>query len=126
MAVRVFTVLAFSQPFCGERRAVQPRQVYITGTVRHGFSGPIFPQSHLYFRGDETMCSQTVATLEIDDLRQIRGCQRLSANTAEVVLYQMRHIQHHAAQLNLLLRQTTDSAPGWVRRTNISPQRGST
>jgi hypothetical protein len=23
-------------------------------------------------------------------------------------------VQHHTAQLNLLLRQATDSAPGWV------------
>ncbi|MEP7131589.1 MAG: DinB family protein [Acidobacteriota bacterium] len=33
----------------------------------------------------------------------------------ELVLYGMRHVQHHAAQLNLLLRQNTDSAPEWVR-----------
>jgi len=25
-------------------------------------------------------------------------------------------VQHHAAQLNLLLRQAIDSAPGWVFR----------
>ena len=35
---------------------------------------------------------------------------------AELLLYNMRHVQHHAAQLNLLLRQETDSAPGWVAR----------
>ena len=33
---------------------------------------------------------------------------------AELYLYNMRHLQHHAAQLNLLLRQQTDSAPRWV------------
>lgn len=32
----------------------------------------------------------------------------------ESLLYNMRHVQHHTAQLNLLLRQATDSAPGWV------------
>jgi len=32
----------------------------------------------------------------------------------ELLLYNMRHVQHHAAQLNLILRQQTDSAPGWV------------
>jgi hypothetical protein len=26
----------------------------------------------------------------------------------------MRHVQHHAAQLNLILRQQIDSAPRWV------------
>ena len=34
----------------------------------------------------------------------------------ELLLYNMRHVQHHAAQLNLILRQRIDSAPGWVAR----------
>jgi hypothetical protein len=33
------------------------------------------------------------------------------------MLYNLRHVQHHAAQLNLILRQVTDSAPDWVGRT---------
>ena len=36
---------------------------------------------------------------------------------AELQVYNMRHVQHGAAQLNLILRQKTDSAPGWVART---------
>ena len=32
----------------------------------------------------------------------------------EALLYNMRHVQHHAAQLNLILRQMTDAAPKWV------------
>jgi len=32
----------------------------------------------------------------------------------EILLYNMRHIQHHSAQLNLILRQTIDNAPNWV------------
>ena len=35
----------------------------------------------------------------------------------ELLLSGMRHVQHHAAQLNLLLRQNTGSAPRWVKRT---------
>lgn len=35
----------------------------------------------------------------------------------ELLLDNMRHVQHHAAQLNLILRQETDSAPGWVAKT---------
>jgi len=34
----------------------------------------------------------------------------------ELLLYNLRHVQHHAAQLNLLLRQRAGSAPGWVAR----------
>ena len=39
---------------------------------------------------------------------------RMSA--LELLLYNLRHVQHHTAQLNLLLRQHTDSAPRWVGR----------
>src|SRR5277367_6485190 len=37
-------------------------------------------------------------------------------SNGELLLYNMRHVQHHAAQLNLLLRQTTNSAPRWVAK----------
>jgi DinB superfamily len=32
----------------------------------------------------------------------------------EILLYNLRHIQHHSAQLNLLLRQNINDAPTWV------------
>jgi DinB superfamily len=35
----------------------------------------------------------------------------------ELLFDNMRHVQHHAAQLNLMLRQKTDAAPNWVFRT---------
>lgn len=34
----------------------------------------------------------------------------------ELQLVTLRHLQHGAAQLNLLLRQTIDAAPQWVKR----------
>ena len=40
----------------------------------------------------------------------------LDVTFAELLLYNMRHVQHHAAQLNLILRRTIDSAPRWTRR----------
>ncbi len=33
---------------------------------------------------------------------------------AEVLVYATRHVQHHAAQLNLVLRHATGATPGWV------------
>ena len=36
----------------------------------------------------------------------------------ELLLYNMRHIQHHAAQLNLILRQDIQDAPEWVSRAS--------
>jgi hypothetical protein len=32
----------------------------------------------------------------------------------EIVLYNLRHLQHHTAQLNLLLRSNTNTAAAWV------------
>lgn len=34
----------------------------------------------------------------------------------ELLIYNLRHVQHHAAQLNLILRQDIDAAPDWVSR----------
>jgi hypothetical protein len=34
----------------------------------------------------------------------------------ELLLYNMRHVQHHAAQLNMLLRREINDAPRWVSR----------
>jgi hypothetical protein len=38
-------------------------------------------------------------------------------NIFENIINNMRHIQHHAAQLNLILRQQTNGAPNWVAQT---------
>ena len=35
-------------------------------------------------------------------------------SVAELLLYNMRHVPEHAAQLDLLLGQRVGSAPGWV------------
>lgn len=38
----------------------------------------------------------------------------MNYSVLEILFYNMRHVQHHAAQLNLLLRQSIDQAPDWV------------
>jgi hypothetical protein len=38
----------------------------------------------------------------------------MSYPVIEILLYNMRHVQHHAAQLNLLLRQEINDAPDWL------------
>jgi DinB superfamily len=38
----------------------------------------------------------------------------------ELLLYNMRHVQHHTGQLNLLLRQGMNDSPDWVSRTKGS------
>ena len=56
----------------------------------------------------------TIETLTDEKARQRRSYGWGEASFAELLLYNMRHVQHHTAQLNLILRQRTDSAPGWV------------
>ncbi|MBK8554122.1 MAG: hypothetical protein IPL53_24965 [Ignavibacteria bacterium] len=40
--------------------------------------------------------------------------ETLRYSVFEILLYNMRHVQHHAAQLNLLLRKKINMAPDWV------------
>jgi len=42
---------------------------------------------------------------------QSRASHREDYSVLEILLYNLRHVQHHSAQLNLLLRQRIDSAP---------------
>ena len=51
-----------------------------------------------------------------------RACERRRFGSNDAILLEwlldsMRHVQHHTAQLHLILRQKTESAPRWVRRT---------
>ncbi len=45
------------------------------------------------------------------------GFEWVDTNVLELFLYNMRHVQHHAAQMNFVLRQMTNSAPAWVKKT---------
>lgn len=51
----------------------------------------------------------------------LRGSVRLDVPALEVVLYELRHVQHHAAQLNALLRSEGVEPPRWVRRLDGPP-----
>jgi hypothetical protein len=48
---------------------------------------------------------------------QSRSLTRPELTALELWFYSMRHLQHHAGQLNLLLRQTIGDSPRWVKRT---------
>lgn len=40
-------------------------------------------------------------------------------SNGELLIYNMRHVQHHAAQLNMLLRQAGVSPPRWVSKGGV-------
>jgi hypothetical protein len=48
--------------------------------------------------------------------RWIMPSWNMNFSVLELLLYNMRHVQHHAAQLNMMLRQEINNAPRWVRR----------
>jgi hypothetical protein len=72
---------------------------------------------HAYLEHGRKKCRATIAALTDERARQRCGFERPDVSVAELLLYTMRHVQHHAAQLNLILRQTTGSAPRWVGKT---------
>jgi hypothetical protein len=65
-------------------------------------------------------CRATVASLTEEMLHRRSGFDWLDISAAEVHLYNIRHVQHHAGQLNLILRQHVGSAPRWVRKSNLA------
>jgi DinB family protein len=71
-----------------------------------------------YLQSTREKCHKFIAGLTAEKLeeRWIEEEGGMNYAVLEIVLYNMRHVQHHAAQLNLLLRQKINNAPGWVAR----------
>jgi hypothetical protein len=59
-------------------------------------------------------CRATIEALTDEKVGQLCSFPWGEVSFAELLLYTMRHVQHSAGQLNLVLRQKTDSAPRWV------------
>ena len=70
-----------------------------------------------YVNFNREKCSAAISGLTEEKLNE-RWIEEGSMNYAfiELLFYNMRHVQHHAAQLNMMLRQTINRAPGWVAR----------
>jgi uncharacterized damage-inducible protein DinB len=64
-------------------------------------------------------CRARIDALTEETADERCGFERPEVTLAELLLYNMRHVQHHAGQLNLILRQRTDSAaPRWVAKAS--------
>lgn len=73
-----------------------------------------------YLAGSREKCQRLIEGLTEESLSE-RFTEhpemgRMDYSLPEILLYNMRHVQHHAAQVNLYLRQTVDDAPGWLGR----------
>jgi hypothetical protein len=73
-----------------------------------------------YLAYGRAKCLAVVEALTDESARERCGFERLDMPLGELLLYSMRHVQHHAAQLNLLLRQNIDDAPRWVARAKLA------
>lgn len=61
-------------------------------------------------------CGAAFATLDEKRAMSRCGFAAREMSVLELHLYSMRHVQHHTAQLHLLLRQGAGMASGWVGR----------
>ena len=59
-------------------------------------------------------CRNKIESLTNERIGQPSGFMDGKLAVLELHLYNMRHVQHHTAQLNLLLRQKINDAPRWV------------
>ena len=70
-----------------------------------------------YLRHCREKCRSTLASLTEEQARRVCfSGSPYEMPFAELLLYTLRHVQHHVAQLNLLLRQNVGAAPTWVKR----------
>jgi hypothetical protein len=67
-----------------------------------------------YLAHGRQKCRETILGMTDGKAIQLWRFATVNLSVAELHLYNMRHVQHHAAQLNLILRQTIDCAPRWV------------
>ena len=70
---------------------------------------------HAYLVHGREKCRTAIETMTEERANRRCGFDWVDASNAELLLYNMRHVQHHAAQLNLVLREATGVSPGWVR-----------
>ena len=83
-------------------RGILPERVYSKGEVLN------------YLELCRRKCYETIDNLTPERAGTQCAFSWGRVSFAELLLYNLRHVQHHAGQLNLILRQQTDSAPGWV------------
>jgi hypothetical protein len=60
-----------------------------------------------------------IATMDEERAERPYKFRKAQISTAELILYTMRHLQHHSAQLNLLLRQRHDQGSAWVAVSKV-------
>jgi hypothetical protein len=71
-----------------------------------------------YLAHGRAKCRAFIEGLTDEAARAPQRFRPFEGSVLELLYYNLRHVQHHAAQLNLILRQQTDSAPRWVSQAD--------
>lgn len=74
-----------------------------------------------YLRHGREKCRDVIHSLTDAAAGGPSGFAWLQCTVAELHLYNLRHVQHGAAQLNLRLRDAGATVPAWVARTATEP-----
>ena len=71
-----------------------------------------------YLQSSREKCREAITALTEENIndRWISPLGHRNYKILELLLYNMRHVQHHAAQLNMMLRQEINNAPDWIGR----------
>ena len=83
-----------------------------------GFPERVYTKAELqeYLQYARKKCQTRIETLVDEKAPQRCRSDWPEMTVAELLLYNMRHTQEHAAQLSLFLGQKVGSAPGWVAK----------
>jgi hypothetical protein len=72
-----------------------------------------------YLRVCRDRCRSAIAALTQETAARRCEFEWVQESYVELVLRSIRHVQHHTAQLNWVLREKTGSAPRWVGTTKV-------
>lgn len=67
-----------------------------------------------YLQSSREKCYKVIAGLTDENINDRWISEHRNYNFVELLLYNMRHVQHHTAQLNMMLRSDIDQAPQWI------------
>jgi hypothetical protein len=79
-----------------------------------------------YLEHGRAKCQATILALTDERARQRCVFSWGALSFAELLLYSMRHVQEHAAQLSLLLGQQRGVAPDWIAHADSEGREGAT
>lgn len=88
--------------------------------------GPLSPRQYEkaelleYLRHGRNKCRLLINSLNADNAQKRFVNAYRNYNRVEILLYNLRHVQHHTGQLNLLLRNHDTVPPRWVGQTSHS------